>query len=572
MNYTSTTYSTEENETQGIELLKKQTNKINELFQIIQKKEQDINSLKKEIAIYNGIQNDLKISQRNYYDMKKKFETCQRCLTESENNYNEILNKCNNLSLTLKNFSQSYQNFENQKEYINRLKNDNIRFQKELNQKSNRIEFLIGKDKVNLEKISFLKEKENKHKEKIHKLKSKINELTFSNQDILNQKSRYENDLTIKFNKYNPVQNSTFDRETNNNEYNDILIKYQAMEDQLVKLTNENSKLIEINKQNEKIIENINKQKDDFENNMNNILKEYSQELSSLINLTKTNIELVKNGNIDKIKQVVPSNNLKEQSSSMNILIFSNLNNIYDEIINFNSYLKNLNLNYKNEKYELEINKLKNELNSFHKSIDEYEERSKKSDLNFKNKTNQLKDDKEKLELQIKSINLLISESFKKISEQFNLISTTDEFPDNLKINKFQDNGIKEMIMDYEKILNNLIHYTKILINDKKRLIKLGEKSDECEKEVLLIKKELEEMKTTNLIPNNKNLLKNNNEQNKNNQINLLTQQLNKKTEELEKLMSNYNLLYCQYHLLLGKENKSTKPNSNRTSSKNTFY
>lgn len=72
MNYTSTTYSTEENETQGIELLKKQTNKINELFQIIQKKEQDINSLKKEIAIYNGIQNDLKISQRNYYDMKKK--------------------------------------------------------------------------------------------------------------------------------------------------------------------------------------------------------------------------------------------------------------------------------------------------------------------------------------------------------------------------------------------------------------------------------------------------------------------------------------------------------------------
>ena len=57
---------------------------------------------------------------------------------------------------------------------------------KELNEKNNRIEFLIGKDKMNSEKMNYIQEKETKNKEKINKLKLKIKELTTLNEDILN--------------------------------------------------------------------------------------------------------------------------------------------------------------------------------------------------------------------------------------------------------------------------------------------------------------------------------------------------------------------------------------------------
>jgi hypothetical protein len=57
---------------------------------------------------------------------------------------------------------------------------------KELNEKNNRIEFLIGKDKMNSEKMNYIQEKDTKNKEKINKLKLKIKELTTLNEDILN--------------------------------------------------------------------------------------------------------------------------------------------------------------------------------------------------------------------------------------------------------------------------------------------------------------------------------------------------------------------------------------------------
>ena len=115
------------------------------------------------------MQHDFQVSQHNYFEMKNKFETCQKCLIESENKYNEILQKFNNMTITLKNFSESYKTFQNQKDEFNKLKNDNNRLLKELNQKNNRIEFLIGRDKINSEKMIFVQEKENKNKEKINK-------------------------------------------------------------------------------------------------------------------------------------------------------------------------------------------------------------------------------------------------------------------------------------------------------------------------------------------------------------------------------------------------------------------
>ena len=582
MNYVTTTSSTYENNMEKVEILKKQNEKINELFLIIQEKEHEINCLKKEISYYKEIQNDLQISQHNYFEMKNKFETCQKCLIESENKYNEILQKFNNITITLKNFSESYKTFQNQKDEFNKLKIDNNRLYKELNEKNNRIEFLIGKDKINSEKMNYIQEKETKNKEKINKLKLKIKELTTLNEDVLNQKNKYENDLKNNLNKLNQLQyiiennNLTFDK-------NLFINKNQNIDSQLNNLSNENSNLSKINIQNQKKIEELNKEKEEFENFINNLIQEYSQEMSSLITLIKNNFDLIKNGNINDIKHIIPSNNIKEKFSSINIVSFQNLIDLYDELININSTLKNNINSYgnitirnlkelkdKNRRYEIEINNLKNELNIIQKSQNEIEEKSKQNDMQLELKTNKLKENNEKLEIQLNSISSLINESYKKITKEYNIISTTEEFPENLKIPNFQNNNIKEMIMDYEKILNNLTQYTKILINDKKRLFKLGEKSDECEKDLLLIKQELEDLKQNNF--QNINISKSNNDTNsKDEEIISLTKKLNEKTEDFEKLNSNYNLLYTQYHTLLAKDNLKN-PKNRSLPSQNIFH
>jgi len=576
MNYATTTSSTYENNIEKVEYIKKLNEKINELFLIIQEKEHEIDCLKQHISYYKELQNELNVSQHNYFEMKNKFETCQKCLIESENKYNEILQKFNNMTITLKNFSESYKTFQNQKDEFNKLKNDNNRLLKELNQKNNRIEFLIGRDKINSEKMIFVQEKENKNKEKINKLKLKIKELTTLNEDVVNQKNKYENDLKNNINKLNQLMNII---ENNNLTFDKSLFinKSQNIDYQLNNLTNENSNLSKINIQSQKKIEELNKEKEDFQNMINNLIQEYSQEMSSLITLIKNNFDLIKTGNINDIKHIIPSNNIKEKFSLINILPFQNLIDLYDELININSTLQNninsyanitirdlKELKNKNRRYEQEINNLKNELNIIQKSQNEIEEKSKQNNMEIELKTNQLKENNEKLEIQLNSILSLINESYKKITKEYNIISTTEEFPENLKILNLQNNNIKEMIMDYEKILNNLTQYTKILINDKKRLFKLGEKSDECEKDLLLIKQELEDLKQSNFQNINNSKSKSNSDINsKNEEIISLTKKLNEKTDDFEKLNSNYNLLYTQYHILLAKDNIKNSKNTN---------
>ena len=387
MNYATTTSSTYENNIEKVKYIKKLNEKINELFLIIQEKEHEIDCLKQHISYYKELQNELNVSQHNYFEMKNKFETCQKCLIESENKYNEILQKFNNMTITLKNFSESYKTFQNQKDEFNKLKNDNNRLLKELNQKNNRIEFLIGRDKINSEKMILVQEKENKNKEKINKLKLKIKELTTLNEDVVNQKNKYENDLKNNINKLNQLMNII---ENNNLTFDKSLFinKSQNIDYQLNNLTNENSNLSKINIQSQKKIEELNKEKEDFQNMINNLIQEYSKEMSSLITLIKNNYDLIKTGNINDIKHIIPSNNIKEKFSLINILPFQNLIDLYDELININSTLQNninsyanitirdlKELKNKNRRYEQEINNLKNELNIIQKSQNEIEEK-----------------------------------------------------------------------------------------------------------------------------------------------------------------------------------------------------
>ena len=572
MNYITTNYTTEECD--SMQLIKNQADKINELFLIIKDREDEINALKKEIYIYNGIQNDLNISQKNCFDLKNKVDTYQRCLRESEINYNRILKKCNSLNCCLNNLSNQY---VSNTEY-NKLKN-------ELNQKNNRIDILIGKDKTNTEKINDLTNKDNKNREKINELKSKLNELTISNKNLLNQNNKLESDNMINLNKLNELQNSIIDKELQKNnlkkDHKNLISKYEEMENNVKKnnseynnLKNEILELKEIINQKEKIIEQLKKENEIIPINMNNIIQNYIQEISSLLNILKNNFEIIKKGNMDNIMDISPSNKFNEENSSNNNLSFSYLKDLYFDLLNLNSSLKNIMSTYsrnaiknlketydKNKRYENEIYNLKNELDNLNNKINQYESNENKNVLNNKIKINELSQEKEKLQFQIKSIYSLFNDSYDKITKQYNIISNTDNFPENLKVKKFhkKSNNVKEMILDYEKIVYNFSQYVQILINEKKRLDNLGKKSEEFENDITSLRNELDNIKKNPRNYNSNNNLSNLN-LNSSNRICNLIEQLNKKNEENEKLSSNYNLLYSQYHLLLNKKKGNYDP------------
>ena len=115
------------------------------------------------------------------------------------------------------------------------------------------------------------------------------------------------------------------------------------------------------------------------------------------------------------------------------------------------------------------------------------------------------------------------------------------------------------MILDYEKIIYDFSQYVQILINEKKRLDNLGKKSEEFEKDITLLRNELDNIKNNPRKYNSNNNLSNNNLTSTSRICNLI-EQLNKKNEENEKLSSNYNLLYSQYHLLLNKKKGNYDP------------
>ena len=428
MNYITTNYTTEECD--SMQLIKNQADKINELFLIIKDREDEINALKKELYIYNGIQNDLNISQKNCFDLKNKVDTYQRCLRESEINYNRILKKCNSLNCSLNNLSNQY---VSNTEY-NKLKN-------ELNQKNNRIDILIGKDKTNTEKINDLTNKDNKNREKINELKSKLNELTISNKNLLNQNNKLESDNMINLNKLNELQNSIIDKELQKNnlkkDHKNLISKYEEMENNIKKnnsqfnnLKNEILQLKEVINEKEKIIEQLKKENEIIPINMNNIIQNYIQEISSLLNILKNNFEIIKKGNMDNIMDISPSNKFNEENSSNNNLSFSYLKDLYFDLLNLNSSLKNLISTYsrnaiknlketydKNKRYENEIYNLKNELDNLNNKINQYESNENKNVLNNKIKINELSQEKEKLQFQIKSIYSLFNDSYDKITK-----------------------------------------------------------------------------------------------------------------------------------------------------------
>ena len=575
MNYITTNYTTEECD--SMQLIKNQTDKINELFLIIKDREDEINALKKQIYMYNGIQNNLNISQKNYFDLKNKVDIYQKCLRESENNYNRILKKCNNLSCALNNLSnQSVSNNE-----YNKIKN-------ELKEKNNRIDILIGKDKTNTEKINDLTDKDNKNKEKINQLKSKLDELTISNKNLLNQKNKLENDNMINLNKLNELQNSIIDKELQKNnlkkDHSNLISKYEEMENNIKKnnsqfnnLKNEILQLKEVINEKEKIIEQLKKENEIIPININNKIQNYIQEIFSLLNILKNNFEIIKKGNMDNIIDISPSNNFNEEISSNNNLSFSYFKDLYFDLLNLNSSLKNLISTYsrnaiknlketydKNKRYENEIYNLKSEIDTLNNKINQYESKENKNELNNKIKTNELSQEKEKLQFQIKSIYSLLNDSYDKILKQYNIISNTDNFPENLKVKKFhkKSNNVKEMILDYEKIIYDFSQYVQILINEKKRLDNLGKKSEEFENDITLLRNELDNIKNNSRKYNSNNNLSNNNLTSTSRICNLI-EQLNKKNEENEKLCSNYNLLYSQYHLLLNKKKSNYDPCSN---------
>jgi hypothetical protein len=223
----------------------------------------------------------------------------------------------------------------------------------------------------------------------------------------------------------------------------------------------------------------------------------------------------------------------------------------------------NSKLIYQKEENNLLLNKSRNKMNEINRNI---------SDLNNNNN---------KISIKFKMLKDFIYGFYNNIVTNYNDISSKvyskgkillskkepKIYNDNSSTDFDNENNIKEIIIESERIFNNLIEYTNYLGEELNKLSII-------EKNNFLLKNEkMELVKNINKLKNELNMIKVDNQnqannlrikydlnlkekiqnlENKNNEmIKLMNEQMKKKEDEIINVNKNYNLLYNQYKLLI---------------------
>ena len=352
---------------------------------------------------------------------------------------------------------------------------------------------------------------------------------------------------------------------------------------------NENSSIKSLNEQLNLTLQNLNKDNNEFIEYFDKVFESFSKEMSNIINQTKLNLESVKEHNsIIFIKKIdaEPSFKFTEKFSSAlkNFPSLSYLISLYDDIINLNSNVKeifspitnklnSIHKKLENERFELKNNeeKYKNKNQYLENKIEEYSSKLKNIDNEYKLNIIKLKEGKEKSDYEIKSISNFIGNIYKNYIKKYNKLISSLGNPQRLKLREINNNiTIKEIIIDLEKILDNISAYTLYLNSNKNEYLKNNAEKDLFIKENELLKKKIneyenKEQKLLNDYKNKESQLIEDFQKKCDDEINKIKEslfeendkikkQLKIKNEELDKITKNYNLLYSQYHLLLGKE------------------
>jgi len=557
-------------------LIKKQNDKINELFNLLESRDKEIHTLHNENNSLYKYKNDYKISEQNNINKSNLIDEYEQALQIEKQ---ELNNKKNEL-LQYKNISQDLQNNLNSlnKEYeeiqmVNKQLNKKINYLKKENSE------LLNKIKLYEEKYSSIKSRYKNLEMQINKLndiKIKLSDKNYENEQIImklqKEKSFLNNEIQIfKENNLSNEKKLVYLQDTNNkimNEIKDINKKdinlksniaefFEFFSKQIMNLLNKNELYFQnsIFNNGESNSDNL-FNKYDFNSTSNfgfDLKTEYSHFLKEIPILS--NIEML----YSEIKKYTDSviNNYEKLKNTYNNKINAINNTLNSNILELNSKL-----NLEKEHNNLLMNK--NELYEINKNI---------SDLNGNNN---------EISIKFKLLKDFINVFYNNILSNYNEISTKFKpegklllslkepkiYEESNSTNDFNnENNIKEIIIEIEKIFNNLYEYINYLGEELNKLKMIEINNTQLKKE------KIELVKNINQLNNEINLAKIDNKTQENNLkikydlilkekikdlecknnegIKILNEQMKKKDEEITNVNKNYNLLYNQYKLIM---------------------
>jgi len=567
-------------------LIKKQNDKINELFNLLESRDKEIHTLQNENNSLYKYKNDYKISEQNNINKSNLIDEYEQALQIEKQ---ELNNKKNEL-LQYKNISQDLQNNLNSlnKEYeeiqmVNKQLNKKINYLKKENSE------LLNKIKLYEEKYSSIKSRYKNLEMQINKLndiKIKLSDKNYENEQIImklqKEKSFLNNEIQIfKENNLSNEKKLVYLQDTNNkimNEIKDINKKdinlksniaefFEFFSKQIMNLLNKNELYFQnsIFNNGESNSDNL-FNKYDFNSTSNfgfDLKTEYSHFLKEIPILS--NIEML----YSEIKKYTDSviNNYEKLKNTYNNKINAINNTLNSNILELNSKL-----NLEKEHNNLLMNK--NELYEINKNI---------SDLNGNNN---------EISIKFKLLKDFINVFYNNILSNYNEISTKFKpegklllslkepkiYEESNSTNDFNnENNIKEIIIEIEKIFNNLYEYINYLGEELNKLKMIEINNTQLKKE------KIELVKNINQLNNEINLAKIDNKTQENNLkikydlilkekikdlecknnegIKILNEQMKKKDEEITNVNKNYNLLYNQYKLIM--KNNTISENNN---------
>ena len=549
-------------------LIKKQNNKINQMYNILESKDKEINILQNE----NNSLYKYKIALNKYENSLLKTKIDLKNVIQDLAKYK---NAAKELQQEL-NMTKS----ENKNLYIS---NENMIKQIDILEKEN--DYLKNKNEELTDRISYLEEKN----------------IVIQNEDLhMGKDIKKLNDINIDLNKiikkkeeeilYLQKENTEYQNELRYLKKTDL-----TAEQKLNNLLHQNSELINVNNV-------LNNKYKNLKLNINDIFNNFIEQIMKLFNKNEEHIKQVLNNDNDfKILDQNILFNFELSNSNLSAIeeipILTNIELVFNKIkkfieINLENYQKlKVKFNDKINDYNKTLNYMNNNINSLNKELSllkekniilttQYENQNKISEtttINSNSNNNSIIGNQ--LYAKFNMIIDFINDFYKNILSNYNnisskVISNGKIFLPKIESIKINDNGhknnennVKEIIIDAEKIFNNYYEYIIYLIEELHKINNIKKENNFLKNEkseyiltVDKLKNEINNIKIDNQNQINnlkvkydlnlKEQVKDIDDKNQN-VIKNLNNLLKMKEEEIVNVNKNYTMLYTQYKQIL---------------------
>ena len=549
-------------------LIKKQNNKINQMYNILESKDKEINILQNE----NNSLYKYKIALNKYENSLLKTKIDLKNVIQDLAKYK---NAAKELQQEL-NMTKS----ENKNLYIS---NENMIKQIDILEKEN--DYLKNKNEELTDRISYLEEKN----------------IVIQNEDLhMGKDIKKLNDINIGLNKlikkkeeeilYLQKENTEYQNELRYLKKTDL-----TAEQKLNNLLHQNSELLNVNNV-------LNNKYKNLKLNINDIFNNFIEQIMKLFNKNEEHIKQVLNNDNDfKILDQNILFNFELSNSNLSAIeeipILTNIELVFNKIkkfieINLENYQKlKVKFNDKINDYNKTLNYMNNNINSLNKELSllkekniilttQYENQNKISEtttINSNSNNNSIIGNQ--LYAKFNMIIDFINDFYKNILSNYNnisskVISNGKIFLPKIESIKINDNGhnnnennVKEIIIDAEKIFNNYYEYIIYLIEELHKINNIKKENNFLKNEkseyiltVDKLKNEINNIKIDNQNQINnlkvkydlnlKEQVKDIDDKNQN-VIKNLNNLLKMKEEEIVNVNKNYTMLYTQYKQIL---------------------